>query len=176
MNKEIVIRQETPADVEAVKNVHQLAFGRPDESALVESIRQSDSYIPELSFVALIDDQIVGHVLFSIVHIDTEPEPKRVLALAPLAVRPDYQRVGVGARLTHHGLAEAKARGWDAVIVLGQPSYYPRFGFQPSHEFGIESPFPLNDPSAFMVMEMAEDALENCSGMVVYPDFFMTLT
>ena len=176
MSREIVIRQETPADKDAVRNVHQLAFGRPDESGLVESISQSNSYIPELSFVALIDNQVVGHVLFSIVHIDTEPDVKPVLALAPLAVHPQYQRIGVGDRLTRHGIAEAKSRGWDAVIVLGQPSYYPRFGFQPSHEYGIESPFPLNDPSAFMVMELKEDALENCCGTVVYPNFFMELT
>jgi putative acetyltransferase len=172
---EIQIRLEQPADYENIFRIHELAFKRPDEGHLVDKIRKSDSYIPDLSYVAVQDGQIVGHVLFSRVRIDTAAGPKPVLALAPLAVHPDHQKEGIGSKLTRTAIADAKKMGWTAVIVLGQPTYYPRFGFQPAHEFGIESPFPLNDPSAFMALELQDGALEGSEGMVVYPDFFIEI-
>lgn len=176
MAGDVKIRTEKEADFAEIARVHDEAFQRTAEAALVEKIRKSDTYIPELSFVAVDGDKIVGHVLFSIVEIDCGGgSKKKVLALAPLAVHPAHQRHGVGSKLTRHGIDRARALGWDAIIVLGQPSYYPRFGFRQAYDFAIESPFPLNDPGAFMVLELKEDALSECSGLVVYPDFFMEL-
>ncbi len=175
MANEIEIREEQPSDFQSISRVHEQAFFRMDEGILVDKIRKSDSYIPELSFVALADGQIVGHVLFSIVHIDAATK-KQVLALAPLAVLPEYQKKGVGAKLTRHGIERSRELGWTAVIVLGQATYYPRFGFEPAHKFGIESPFPLNDPGAFMALELQEDALSDSVGPVVYPEFFTSST
>lgn len=171
MANDIEIRVEQPSDYAAIDEVHEMAFSRPDEGILVDKIRKSDTYIPELSFVALIDGKIVGHVLFSIVHIDAE-QKKPVLALAPLAVLPEYQNKGVGSKLTLHGIKRARELGWRAMIVLGQATYYPRFGFEPAHKYGIQCPFPLNDPGAFMAMELQEDSLVDSMGAVVYPDFF----
>lgn len=172
MANEFEIRVEQPSDYSSIERVHEQAFSRKDEGVLVSKIRASESYIPELSFVAVSDGEIVGHVLFSVVHIDAETK-KPVLALAPLAVLPEWQKRGVGGQLTRHGLKRSKELGWKAVIVLGQSTYYPRFGFEPAHKFGVECPFPLNDPGAFMAIELEEDALVDSVGTVVYPEFFM---
>ncbi len=170
---ELDIRAEQPADYPTVFKVHELAFDRPDEGHLIDKIRASDKYIPELSVVAVSDGQILGHVIFSKICIDATAGPtKEVLALAPLAVRPEYQSKGVGSALCRYGLDKARELGWDAIIVLGSPTYYPRFGFEPASEFGVESPFPLNDPNAFMVLELRENSLEGYEGMATYPDFF----
>jgi putative acetyltransferase len=172
VSTDVEIRVEQPEDYEEIFRVHESAFERRDEGHLVDKIRNSDSYIPELSFVAVDNGKIVGHVLFSRVLVDTSSGSKEVLALAPLAVDPASQQMGVGTKLTRTAIDKARQLGWNAVIVLGQPSYYPRFGFQPAHEWGIESPFPLNDPSAFMAIELKEGALDEYAGTVIYPEFF----
>lgn len=172
MSEQFQIRVEKPADYPAITRVHDLAFGRTDEGLLVEKIRNSDTFLPELAFVATIGSEIIGHVLFSRVYIDAHSGPKPVLALAPLAVHPDFQRQGVGDKLSRTGIEKARQLGYDGIIVLGQPSYYPRFGFAAATELGIESPFPLNDPAAFMALELRDGALDDCSGTVVYPEFF----
>lgn len=175
MPENFEIRVEEPGDYAGVSSVHDLAFKRPDEGILVEKIRKSDTFIPELSFVAVAGNQIVGHVIFSRVYIDAASGSKPVLALAPLAVHPEYQGKGVGTKLTNAGIKKAKQLGWRAMIVLGQPTYYPRFGFEPATEYGIECPFPLNDPNAFMAMELHDEGLDDASGTVVYPSFFSEL-
>jgi putative acetyltransferase len=173
MTSEIVVRQEQHSDRAAVLKVHELAFGRLDEGKLVERIWDSDTYIPELGLVATVDNRVVGHVLFSKITIDNgECDGRTVLALAPLAVHPDYQKKGVGSALSRQGIEKARELGWNGIIVLGQATYYPRFGFEPASEFGIESPFPLRDPGAFMAMELQPDGLTNCSGTAIYPKFF----
>jgi putative acetyltransferase len=166
-----VIRAETPADYDAVHEVNVSAFERDSEAKLVAAIRQSDDFIPELSLVAVSDAKIAGHILFSRVHIQTPSANVAALALAPLAVLPDYQNQGIGSALVQYGLQEARRLGHKIAIVLGHPNYYPRFGFVPSVQFCITSPFPVAD-EVFMVQELVPGALVGINGMVKYPPTF----
>ena len=157
------IRPEVPGDYDAVDQVVEQAFGRADEARLVRSLRDSDGYVPALSLVADVDGEVLGHVMLSYVDLGGS----RVLCLAPLAVRPDAQRDGIGIALTEAALEAAEAMGSPLVIVTGHPTYYPRFGFVPARPLGIEPPDPVPD-EAFMVKRLAsyDPALR---GRVAYP-------
>jgi putative acetyltransferase len=167
----LTIRPEQPADYGQVFQVVQLAFGQPDEARLVEALRGSPAFVPGLSLIANEDGQVVGHVLFSHVVVQEGAAAHPALALAPLAVLPARQRVGIGGALVKHGLAEARRLGHGAVVVVGHPGYYPRFGFNPGEPLGIRPPFPVS-PGAFMVLELRAHALADVRGEVQYPPEF----
>lgn len=168
----IVIREEQAADHAAVYKLHQVAFGQDDEAKLVDALRQGDAFIPALSLVALIDDVIVGHILFTRIHIrNASGEDADSLALAPVAVLPAHQRHGIGGRLIRAGLAMARRLGHASCIVLGHQDYYPRFGFRPASAWAIRSPFDVPD-EVFMAMELVPYGLRDVSGEVVYPEAF----
>ena len=132
----MLIRAEKPADFEEIDAVVEAAFGQPDEVDIVHRIRSLDGYVPELSLVAVDEaGEIVGHVMLSYADLDG----RRVLQLAPLAVRPDRQRVGIGDALTRAALELADERGEPLVLVLGHADYYPRFGFESARARGIVS-------------------------------------
>ena len=173
---EIEIRKELPQDYQEVHAVHKEAFGQEDEAFLVERIRESANHQTELSLVAIEDSRIVGHILFSIISIEGTDCPDRIsLALAPMAVIPEYQKEGVGKALVREGLKRAKELGFESVIVVGHPEYYPRFGFLPAEDFDISPPFEV--PSeAFMAMELKEGALSGGNGVVRYPKEFDDLS
>jgi putative acetyltransferase len=163
-----VIRPELPTDHRAIGEVHEQAFSRSNEAHLVEAIRASPGFIPELSLVAERQGAIVGHVMFSTVALENQAGCVSVLALAPLAVRPEWQRQGLGSRLVRAGLERAAALGHLAVILIGHPSYYPRFGFIPARAFGIEPPMPLPN-EVFMVLPLQADNLDGVCGTLIYP-------
>lgn len=165
------IRPEQKSDHALIHEVNRLAFGGEDEARLVESIRNSALFIPELSLVAVEDSTIVGHILFSPVTIETDEGSLEALALAPMAVRPDYQRKGVGTALVRQGLDVCRRMGYRIVIVIGHPHYYPRFGFTQARAKGFEAPFPVPD-EAFMVCELLEGSLDGAAGTVRYPEAF----
>jgi len=162
------IRIETPADAPAVARVVEAAFGRPDESRMVDAIRASREYVPELSFVADDAGEIVGHTMLS--HVGLAGSDRELLELAPLAVVPGRQREGVGSALTRAVLAAADASGEPLVLVLGDPRYYVRFGFRRSDELGIEPPQPAWH-AAFMVVKLAAYD-PSLRGRVVFPPSF----
>lgn len=173
MTAQPVLRQETPDDVKAVFEVHQLAFGQPNEGKLVDALRCiPEVFVPELSIVATADSSIVGHVLLTKVGIrDDTGALFESLGLAPVGVRPAWQQKGVGAMLIRKGLEVAKYLGFRSVIVLGAASYYPRFGFEPACKWHIKAPFAV--PSdVFMAIELEHDGLKGVSGTVVYPKAF----
>ena len=170
--REITIRTETLADHPAVYQVNKLAFeGREAEPHLVEAIRRSPDFIPELSLVAVSEDKIVGHILFSRVTLQTRDGDIPILALAPLAVLPDYQNQGIGSQLTRRGLDVCRTLVFGVVSVIGHPDYYPRFGFVPARPLGIEPSFDVPE-AAWMVIELQPGVLNNLRGRVRYPATF----
>lgn len=147
------------------------AFGRTNEAELVNKIRNSPNFIPELSIVAIQDRNLVGHILFSPITIETNEQKSSALALAPLAVIPTHQNQGIGSQLVQTGLSMCCDLGHEIVIVLGHPQYYRRFGFQTASQFGISAPFSVPE-EAFMVLELKPGALVNIKGTVSYPAYF----
>ena len=133
------IRRRTPADDAAIRRLNDDAFGGNYESRLIEDLRAAGLDAVEL--VAVEDHQIAGHILFSALAATVGREVVPTLALAPMAVRPDRQRRGVGSALVRSGLALARDRDWRAVIVLGHQGYYPRFGFSAALAQPLKAPF-----------------------------------
>ncbi len=165
----INIRRETFTDYPAIAQINTLAFGQDNEAQLVERIRHSDRYIPELSLVAEIQGIVVGHILFSYIDLANE-QTLQVLALAPLAIHPEFQRQGIGSALIKAGLEIAETNKEAVVIVLGHPEFYTRFGFQVSVIYGIESPFPV--PEEFFMVKTLPSYQESYKGKVIYPPAF----
>ena len=164
----ITIRVETPEDYAAVRRVNTLAFGGEGEAALVDKLRAAT---PHISLVAVEDSQVIGHIFFSPATVESDPADFAAVALAPMAVLPEYQNRGVGSRLVRRGLEECKSQGHDVVFVLGHPDYYPRFGFSPAKAKGIRCEFPAPD-EAFMVVELRPGALGGRTGLLRYrPEF-----
>jgi len=165
----IHIRMEAPGDQNAIYHINQLAFGGDAEPKLVNALRMAGN--ATLSLVAEVDGLLVGHILFSPMTIETERSQLLALGLAPLAVLPDHQNKGIGSELVKMGLKKGQELGWERSLVLGHPKYYPRFGYQPAHIFGIRSNYkaPLE---AFMALALREGALNNCSGLARYAPQF----
>jgi putative acetyltransferase len=147
------IRPETAADYEAVGEVTAAAFGKQDEARLVEAIRASTEFVPELTLVAEEDGWILGHVMYS--YSALERSDTRLLQLSPLSVAPDRQNEGIGAALTRESLRLADERGEPLVLVLGHPTYYPRFGFRPASTLGLLAPNPDWPDEAFMAAPLS---------------------
>jgi putative acetyltransferase len=167
----LTIRPENDADRVAVFEVNRLAFGQDNEARLVEVLRAAPDHIPELSLVAEMDGRVVGHILFSPIHIRAFIRLVPALALAPMAVHPDFQRQGIGSTLVCHGLEACKTLGHKIVIVLGHPAFYPRFGFVPAIPKDILPPFDV-PVDAFMVCELVPEACKHLHGTVRYPHAF----
>jgi putative acetyltransferase len=134
----VLIRTEREADFDAIDDVVRAAFGQQDEVDIVHRIRTGAGYVSDLSLVAVEDGEIVGHVMLSYVPIGS----RRVLQLAPLAVRPDRQNASIGVALTSRTLEIAEERLEPLVLVLGHPNYYPRVGFESARALGIEPEIP----------------------------------
>jgi putative acetyltransferase len=164
---QVEIRGRTAADDAAIRRLNDDAFGGTYESRLIEDLRVAGLDAVEL--VAVENDDIIGHILFSVLATTIDRQPVPALALAPMAVRPDRQRRGIGSVLVSAGLALARSRDWRAVIVLGHKSYYPRFGFSAALARPLEAPFAGD---AFMALELAPGALQGKKGRVTYPPAF----
>jgi putative acetyltransferase len=159
-----ITRCETSADVAAIREVNLQAFGKTYEPDLVQAIRSDPAaWLPDLSLVAIDGEgRVVGHILFSRVHIDSVP----VLSLGPLAVLPTHQNQGVGGALIRAGLAAARAADEHLVILLGHADYYPRFGFLLASAFDIHVSF-LEDGPNLMVLPLDETPVP--AGTIEYP-------
>jgi putative acetyltransferase len=165
----LLIRQERPEDIAAIREVHELAFGRTAEADLVDALRAHRKVT--LSLVALEDGRLVGHILFSPVTIDSGHRSFPAVGLAPMAVLPTRQGCGIGSQLATTGLLECRNAGYDCVVVVGHPAYYSRFGFVPASRYGLKSEYEVPD-EAFMVLAWQAGVLRDRGGVVRYqPEF-----
>ena len=166
---DVTLRLEQPADLEAIRDVNLAAFPKAAEAKLVDELRANGK--ATLSLVAIREDRIIGHILFSPVTMTSNDGECRVLSLGPLAVLPELQGLGVGSRLVTAGLDHCRHSGISSVVVLGHPDYYPRFGFRTASQFGIQCEYDVA-AKYFMVIELAENALTRISGIARYePEF-----
>ena len=167
----IAIRKENVNDYTEVYNVIKTAFETAEhsdgnEQDLVVALRNSDSFIPELSLVAVKEDKIVGYILFTKIKIENHEE----IALAPLAVLPEYQKQGIGSMLIEQGHKIAKQLGYHYSIVLGSENYYPKFGYIPAIQYGIQAPFDVADENFMAIKLNATDT--EIEGVVQYAKEF----
>jgi putative acetyltransferase len=167
--KALIIAREAPRFFSQIDAVEQAAFGRPQEARLVAALREMGSIT--LSLIALLDEGVTGHVLFSPVTLEPEITKVRGAGLGPLAVSPAYQRSGIGGQLILAGLEELRRDGFDLVVVLGDPAYYARFGFEPAVHYGARCTFPA-PVEDFMLLELSPGVLQGWQGLVRYPPEF----
>jgi len=165
----IAIRREEPQDVKGIREVNLLAFGQPQEADVVDKLRQN---CPDLlSLVAVLDNRVVGHILFSPTAIQSKDGVLHGMGLAPMGVLPGYQRQGIGSDLVRMGITELKNGRCLFVIVLGHAEYYPRFGFERASAHGIRSEWDVPD-EAFMILVLDEPEMRGISGVARYqPEF-----
>ena len=158
------IRPEEPGDIRAIHQVNRQAFETAVEASLVDALRRRAQ--PLISLVAVVDDEVAGHILFSPVTLSSDPGA-RIMGLAPMAVLPAKQRQGIGTALVRAGLEECRRLSFEAVIVLGHADYYPRFGFVPASRYGLTCEYDVPD-DVFMVLELSPGTLEGRSGVIRY--------
>jgi len=165
----ISIREERAEDAEDVFRVNQIAFGRDAEAKLVDMLRKEAAN--SISLVAIVDQEIAGHILFSPVEVERTQKGLLAMGLAPMAVMPEYQQRGVGGHLVDAGVVACRDAGADAIFVLGHIDYYSRFGFESAAKFGLFYGTEEFGPY-FMALELTPGALEGLSGLVQYHEEF----
>ena len=164
-------RKENEKDYDVIYDVVKTAFSKAshcdgNEQDLVNDLRKGNAYIPELSLVANDNDKIVGYIMFTKINIGENEE----IALAPLAVLPEYQRQGIGSLLIKEGHRIAKELGYNYSVVLGSENYYPKFGYVPAKVYGIKPPFEVDDKN-FMAVKLNDNA-DKIDGTVIYSKEF----
>jgi putative acetyltransferase len=167
----MTIRPETSTDRAAIFEINRSAFGQDAEAHLVDGLR--DGGFARFSLIAEVGGELVGHILFSRLPIITETVVVEALSLAPLSVLPKHQRRGIGTMLVEEGLRVCRDSGHRIVLVLGHPSFYPRFEFSASLAEPLSSPFGGGD--SWMALELVPGALAGVVGRVDYPRPFAEL-
>jgi len=167
----LIIRIAKESDRNEILNIHRRAFGKekgPVISKLVDDLLDDETANPILSLVAVNDDKLIGHILYTKVRITQTESPVSAQILAPLAVLPAVHTRGIGQKLINEGLKRLNASGTELVFVLGHPTYYPRCGFAPAGKQGFEAPYPIPEEhsAAWMVQALGGDALRNIKGQV----------
>jgi len=162
------VRSEEPDDRPAIRAVNETAFETSVEADIVEALRAKSKSL--ISLVAEAGGEIIGHILFSPVSLADQAD-LLLMGLGPMAVVPEHQRQGVGAALIRRGLELCREHGYAAVVVLGHPEYYSRFGFVRASQYRIRSEYDLPD-DVFMVVELQPGSLHDVSGRVAYDEVF----
>lgn len=173
---DILLRSEKRSDYTKVAFIIEEAFkteaySNQTEHLLVERLRSSDAFIPELSIVAELNGELVGHILLTKISIQDGEKLTPSLALAPVSVLPDHQGKSIGGLLIKEAHKVAKYLGYQSVILIGHEDYYPRFGYEPTSKYGIRLPFEAPEKNC-MLIELKENALKGVSGTVVYAKAF----
>lgn len=163
-----MVRTIEPGEVESVAEVHRVAFGSDVEAGLAQALMLDPAFVPSLSFVAEADGRLIGSVIFTRVWLERDDGAPALplLLLAPLAVVPEAQCGGVGSMLVESAITLGAESGEIAMLVLGHPEYYPRFGFGPALPRGIRAPYPIDPPEAWMVLDLAADVPGSLAGVV----------
>lgn len=174
MNREISIRSEGPDDGPAITNAVRrayanVAYSDHREHLMIERLRKSEDYDPRLSLLAEIDNEMVGHILLTQAEIRDTRSSVATLALAPLSVVPGHQSCGVGKRLVGEAHRRAADLGFGSVLLVGIPSYYPQFGYEPLSRYPITLPFEVPAENC-MILSLTPHALDGVSGLVHYTD------
>ncbi len=167
--KEIHIRQTNSNDLEDIIKVENLAFGSIEESDLVKNILNDPTSYPVLSLLAFYKNEAVGHILFSKATIENNSDQSKIHILAPLAVIPKYQKMGIGGLLTKTGIEMLREKGTEIVFVLGHMDYYPRYGFTPdAKSLGFPAPYPIPEQfaNAWMLMPLTPSGVKIAKGKV----------
>jgi predicted N-acetyltransferase YhbS len=164
------IRAERQDDFKSIAEVTEQAFRQRDECEIIERIRGGETYVPELSLVAEENGRIVGHIRFSRTQI-VGNEEYETLILGPIAVLPAFQNQGIGAELIIKGLNKARERGFNSVVLVGHPAYYPRFGFEKASKWGITCSFEVPD-EVCMAVELRAHSLMGKPGIIQFPKEF----
>lgn len=164
----ISLRPATPEDYPEIRYLLERAFEQRNEADLVEALRAGG--FAALELIAESGGALAGHIFYSPVSLSDGARSVRAAALAPLAVHPDYQRRGIGGALVHMSIPMLAHSGFETLLVLGHPDYYPRFGFSAEAAANILHPFPPGPH--FMALELAPGVLDNFRGRLVYPPPF----
>jgi len=168
----MIIRETDESDLEQILFVVREAFNYNKEAQLVKDLLNDPTAKPCLSLLAFVDNQAVGHILFTSTKVSNNPDPLRFSILAPLAVRPQFQKQGIGGELIKKGLQILSKSGVEIVFVLGHPNYYPRHGFTSAGKFGFVAPYPTPEKyaDAWMVQALRPDVISCASGTVICCD------
>lgn len=188
MNKKITIRPEEHKDYKSIVSLILRSFQEgtdysdgTDIVALVEEIRDSEYYIPELSFVAELNGTIVGHFLFSRFPLSPAKEGghgdaanTEIVMLAPVSVHADYFRQGIGTAMLTMGIEKVKEKGFKGITVEGNYKFYNQVGFKTSSEYNIfpTSGIPMEEPRCMMCQETYKGSLDGIQGFIVYDMYF----
>jgi putative acetyltransferase len=167
----MLIRTETTDDISEIFALNKKTFESDAEAKLVDNLRQKSS--PFISLVAENHGHVIGHIALSAVILDSHPELK-IMAIAPMAVSRNHWRQGVGSALIRSGFEHCKELGVGAVVTLGSPDYYSRFGFASSAQFDIHCEYDVPAPY-FMVIELELQYLNEIGGLIRYHDVFKLL-
>ena len=166
----MLIWPEKKQDIPAIRRLNEIAFGQKGEANLVDALREHGAIT--LSLVALEDERIVGHILFSPVTIEQEGAGIKAVGLGPMAILPEHQNIGIGSRLVRYGIDELKKLGVDLIVVVGHPAFYPRFGFVPAGRYSLRCEFDGVADNAFMIFFINETVAGTTRGIVHYrPEF-----
>jgi putative acetyltransferase len=164
------IRPESPDDEAGVRHVNERAFPTPIEADIVDALRANCPDV--VSLVAEENGRVVGHILFSPAVLATTTGEVHGMALGPMAVLPERQNRGIGSALVRAGLDQMRDRRCPFVIVLGHPAYYPRFGFEPAHRFGLRPQWEDIPAEAFMICFLDPTVDRPTAGTARYRDEF----
>ncbi len=165
MNK-ILIHHETQDNIDAIDLLNREAFGSEDEPKLIKQLRERNELL--ISLVAMYDDNLEGYVCASRVFV--EGKDYSIAGIGPLAVSESHRKQGIGAMLMNEVIEQLRADGCIAAVLLGDPKYYPRFGFHPASQFKLDNEYNAGD--AFMAMELQPGSLRKLSGTVQYSPAF----
>ena len=171
---QVKIKRIKKQDFEEVEMLLKVAFDGDSVANLMNKLKDTSQFISELTRVARINEQIIGIIVYSHAQIIRGKKTHETISMAPMAVLPAYQNLGIGSELIRNSFTKARELEYKSVLVMGHEEFYPRFGFKPASEFGIICPFDVPDEN-FMALEFFPDTLSGVSGKVKYDQLFIDL-